>query len=121
VTAVAVPPPLDFRRIDARHFLGEAWEKIGDNLKVLVSTATEADGRVWLHVSMSRPARLPSWSDVKRVKNAFIGKDRKAIQVFPADREYVNDHPFVLHLFCCLDGDPLPDFRRAAPGGRLSL
>ena len=108
-------PPIDFRRKLHPSFdtqISSAWEKIGDDLIVLVSQSLEADDRMWLHASLSRPTRLPSWSDLRRVKDAFIGKDKKAVQVFPADSEYVNMHPNVLHLFHCLDGDVLPDFRR---------
>lgn len=88
------------------------FRKIGDSLSVIVSGSTEADGRRWAHVSLSRPSRLPSWDDVREVKDAFIGRDRKAIQVLPPEAEYVNIHPHVLHLWCCLDGDGLPDFRK---------
>lgn len=107
-------PPIDFRETPSQFdtFISSTWSKIGDDLKVLVSESVEADERVWLHVSFSRPTRLPTWSDLRRVKDAFIGKDKKAIQVFPAEREYVNIHPYVLHLFHCLEGDALPDFRR---------
>jgi hypothetical protein len=115
VAELSRKPPLDFIRrshpsIDDAG--GSCWQKLGDELSVIVSESIERDGRVWLHVSMSRPTRLPTWSDMRRVKDAFIGKERKAIQVFPPDSEYVNQHPYCLHLFCCLDGDVLPDFRR---------
>lgn len=89
------------------------YQKIGDTLLVIASGATEADGKRWIHVSLSRPSRLPSWEDVREVKDTFIGPDRKAIQVLPPKAEYVNVHRYTLHLFCCLDGDPLPDFRKA--------
>lgn len=77
---------------------------------VIVSGATELDGRRWLHVSTARPDRLPSWEELMEVKEIFIGLDRKAIQVLPARQEHVNIHPGCLHLFYCLDGDTLPDF-----------
>lgn len=83
-----------------------------DGLTVICSIARERDGREWLHVSASRPNRIPSWEDMRAVKDIFVGTTRKAVQVFPRVDEYVNDNPNVLHLWCCLDGDPLPDFRR---------
>lgn len=113
--AIDAGPPMDFQRVRHPGFdtpISSAWKRIGDELMVLVSKSLEADDKMWLHVSLSRPSRLPTWQDLRRVKDAFVGKDRKAIQVLPADSEYVNIHPFVLHLFCCLDGDVLPDFRR---------
>jgi hypothetical protein len=45
----------------------------------------------------------------------FIGDGRKAIQVFAPVAEHVNIHEFCLHLWHCLDGDPLPDFTRGGP------
>jgi hypothetical protein len=87
------------------------------SLQVLFSVSHQPnDDRVWIHVSVcGRTGRdkyyLPSWEELKRVKNDFIGDDRWAYQVLPPQTQYVNDHPFVLHLFATLDGAPaLPDF-----------
>lgn len=87
------------------------YEHINMPLSVICTGNVESDGKRWLHVSCSRRNRLPSWEELRLVKDTFIGKDRKAISVLPCEGEYVNDHPFVLHLFSCLDGDGLPDFR----------
>ena len=74
------------------------WVK--DGLQVLVSTdKIDEDGGWWLHVSTSRPDRLPSWEDLRLVKDLFIGRQNEAIQVLPADRDYVNLHPNCLHLW----------------------
>ena len=83
-----------------------------NGLRVIWSAAREADGRIWLHVSLSRADRMPTYRDLKHVKVAFIGNQRKAIMVIPEQREHVNLHPFCLHLFSCLEEDPLPDFTR---------
>lgn len=69
------------------------------------------DHKRWIHVSVSRKSRLPSWDDLKIVKNLFVGLEKKAFQVLPAYKEYVNIHPYCLHLWHCLDGDLVPDFR----------
>lgn len=75
------------------------------------------DGNLWLHTSATRRAgrsfELPSWDDLKRVKNDFVGADKWAYQVFPDERQYVNDNPYVLHLFARYDrAAALPDFTR---------
>jgi len=93
---------------------GFACIERGLGLTVIVSVAQEADNRAWLHVSCSRPDRLPSYDDLCLVKAEFVGADRKAIQVFPAQAEHVNIHLYCLHLFSCLDEDPLPDFTGGA-------
>lgn len=81
-----------------------------DGLAVIASVAMESDGHHWLHVSASYPDRLPSWDNLKSVKALFIGKDREAIQILPPEAEYVNVHPHVLHLWCCLDERVAPAF-----------
>lgn len=55
-----------------------------------------------LHVSLSYADRLPTWDDLKRVKDLFWDPNAEVIQVLPPQKEYVNDHPFCLHLW----GDP---------------
>jgi hypothetical protein len=46
------------------------------------------------------------------VKRDFIGDDAKAIMVFPEKKHHVNIHPFCLHLWVCMDDNPLPEFSR---------
>lgn len=89
------------------------YRKLGDNLLVMWSARKESDGRRWVHVSCSRPSKLPSWEDLREVKDTFIGRDRRALQVLPPAAEYINIHPHCLHLWSCLDGEPVPDFRIA--------
>jgi len=75
------------------------------------------DGALWLHVSAcgrtgERRFYLPSWEEMKRVKQDFLG-DVWAYGVLPPAKDYVNDHPCVLHLFARGDGgSALPDFTR---------
>lgn len=80
----------------------------------LIFTAGKHDGEWWLHVSIAHPEKLPTYFDLTEVKRIFIGSDRQAIQVFPAETEHVNIHPRALHLWACLEpsGDGLPHFGR---------
>lgn len=101
--------------------LPAGWEKAksgadgaayrNDHGLYVIISGIEIDHKRWIHVSVSRKSRLPSWSDLKVVKNLFIGLEKKALQVLPAHKEYVNLHPYCLHLWHCLDGDSVPDFR----------
>ena len=68
------------------------------------------DGKTWMHVSMSRRFRLPSYEDMTEVKDIFIGKTRQALQIFSRADRHVNIHPYCLHLWCAVEGDGLPDF-----------
>jgi hypothetical protein len=85
----------------------------GVKLRAIVGVEVVA-GELWAHLSVSAqtPARLPTWGELGWCKRYFLG-DRKAVQVFPVQAEYVNIHPHVLNLYAPLDRDPLPDFRVA--------
>lgn len=89
---------------------GAAYVNRDSRLKVIRSKATYSDGN-WVHVSLSRSNRLPTWGDLKVVKQAFLG-DVTAIQVLPKAQNFVNVHPFCLHLWHCLDGERVPDFQK---------
>lgn len=102
------------------------WEKAEDGYKwhheeqgtsVIVSWAKEEDEKTWVHFSMACAARVPNWEELKNAKEVFLGVESKAVLVIPPRSEYVNINARVLHLFVCLDENPLPDFTRG--GGML--
>jgi hypothetical protein len=76
----------------------------GDMWKVMIS-----DQGGWKHLSISNAQRkiMPSWNIMCRVKDAFFGDDEQCIQYHPAKEDYINDHPWCLHLWKPLD-EPLP-------------
>jgi hypothetical protein len=84
---------------------------VDHRLAVICTARVEADGQRWIHVSFARPDKIPTWQDACLVKQVFVGDALKAVQVMPIPAEHVNFHPRCLHLFACLDRDPLPDFR----------
>lgn len=90
---------------DEGRFMGIArvYRNKGQGLLVLVSVATKNYGHKVLHVSLSRRSRLPSWEDVKRVKDAFIGPEREAYHVLPKQSDYINLMPYCLHLWSELE------------------
>lgn len=80
------------------------------NLAAILSCRYEADGRAWLHLSVSHRLRIPTWGEFRHVKELFLG-DREAYTVLPPKARYVNIHPHVLHAFALLSGEALlPDF-----------
>lgn len=83
-----------------------------DGLSVIFSGAVEQDGKRWLHVSCAYKDRLPSWMDLREIKDVFLGADVYAYQVLPPREHFVNINRYCLHLFCCLDGPQLPEFTR---------
>lgn len=97
------------------------YRNVQTSMTVLFSGLIEADGKRWLHVSFAHTEDrlLPTWDELKLVKETFIGKHKKAVQVFPCEAEYVNVNPYCLHLWHCLDGDGLPDFTAGRPKGQI--
>lgn len=76
----------------------EVYENEALKLRVLASMDDTRHGLL-LHVSLSHPDHLPDWEYVKRIKYAFYGDDRDAMMVLPRKEDYVNKHPYCLHLW----------------------
>jgi len=108
-----------------QHEDGIMWQRLfGEPIKVIESTNVEADGRLWLHVSVSKPkhTKMPTYEDLQTARRLFVGEHRECYQVFPTKDRYINFCP-VLHLFCCLDapGGILPHFEGKDAQGVLSV
>lgn len=58
-----------------------------------------SDGMGWEHVSVSKMDRCPTWEEMCRVKDAFWDPEDVVIQIHPPASDYVNNHPFCLHLW----------------------
>ena len=68
-----------------------------------------SDGAGWEHVSVSLPNRCPTWLEMCHVKKAFWGDDNCVMQLHPPRSQYVNHHPFCLHLWRPIGADiPVP-------------
>lgn len=100
--------PISWKQISSPIPYQKAFIKF-NGLVVMVGEM-ELEGDMWLHVSCSHKDKLPKWKEISEVKKIFIGPDKKAIQVFPAESEHVNIMPYCLHLWHNLDRDVLPDF-----------
>ena len=82
--------------------IGEAYQHKATSLTVISSIDTienENGTSKVLHVSVSRKSRLPSWDDLKRAKNTFIGLDVDAYHVIPKADDHVNLHNYCMHLW----------------------
>jgi hypothetical protein len=77
---------------------------------ILASVATY-EHQVWYHVSFSLKDKVPTYEQMMFVKEAMFSPSNKVIQVLPARSEHYNLHLDCLHLWTCLEGDRLPDFR----------
>jgi len=88
------------------------YESINGLRVIFTADNLEGDGKTWLHVSLSRKSRIPTYEDMCEVKDVFVGRDRQALQIFVPASKHINIHKYCLHLWCCIEGDNLPDFGR---------
>lgn len=58
-----------------------------------------SDGEGWDHVSVSLQARCPSWEEMCFIKDLFFEPHESVMQLHPAKADYVNWHPYCLHLW----------------------
>ena len=61
--------------------------------------AIASDGLGWEHVSVSRQERCPTWEEMCKVKALFWDEEDCVVQYHPPKSEYVNRHPYCLHLW----------------------
>jgi hypothetical protein len=61
----------------------------------------------WEHVSVSVDGRVPNWQEMCFVKNLFWSDEECVVQFHPPKSEYVNLHPYCLHLWKPLERDVL--------------
>lgn len=70
-------------------------------LCIIASGADDDDGAAqgWEHVSVSAPRRTPTWAEMCFVKDLFWDEEETVLQFHPPKSQYVNNHPYVLHMW----------------------
>jgi hypothetical protein len=63
-----------------------------------------SDGEGWEHVSVTMRFKknvyhTPEWSHMCYIKDIFWDREDTIIQYHPAESQYINNHPYVLHLW----------------------
>lgn len=58
-----------------------------------------SNGMGWDHVSVSLKHRCPNWDEMNKIARLFFGEDECPYQLHPPERDYVNNHPYCLHLW----------------------
>lgn len=79
---------------------GAFWLPYDKRAKSVRLFCIASDGENWEHVSVSlnRP-RCPYWDEMVYVRHVFWGPEDIVIQLHPPESEYVNCHPYTLHLW----------------------
>jgi hypothetical protein len=67
---------------------------------VVISSGEDAEKEIyWEHVSVSTRHRPPTWNEMCFVKDLFWDPEEPVMQLHPPRSEWVNNHPYTLHLF----------------------
>ena len=56
-------------------------------------------GLGWEHLSVSTPVKTPTWEQMCKMKEIFWGDDEVCMELHPKKEEYVNMHPYCLHIW----------------------
>jgi len=74
----------------------------GRGLKVIATDGKGITGKdkiEWEHVSVSLSNRCPNWKEMSFLKDLFWDSEDLVVQFHPPKSQYVNQHPFTLHLW----------------------
>ena len=82
--------------------------KPSDKVPLKILAAPFDEKQEWEHVSVSLPNRCPTWAEMCFVKALFWEDHEAVIQFHPPQSEYVNVHPYCLHLWRHKDGHVCP-------------
>lgn len=92
----------------------EYFGQFGDNkngffiipTKKVVFQVIASNGCDWEHVSVTLRnrwgkmlRRCPTWEEMCFIKSLFFESDEVVMQLHPSEEEYVNNHPYCLHLW----------------------
>ena len=99
-----VPIALEQNRIregpwgsDASYGMNGGFHLIGPDGVHLIALASNGEG--WEHVSVQARNRTPTWQEMCFVKDQFWTEHEMVVQYHPPASEYVNFHPYVLHMW----------------------
>ena len=101
-------PKLEGWRILHSYFATHPFEDAGAfripgphnvTLTVIASSGQKELGVDWEHVSVSLPNRCPNWPEMCFVKDLFWDAEETVIQLHPPKSQWINNHPYCLHLW----------------------
>lgn len=106
---------LEEYRVDLSNVYGGLGDSQNGAFKVYVEGKSffviASSGGGWEHVSVhpKNQKRCPTWEEMCAVKDMFFEPEEVVVQLHPAHSEYVNNHPYCLHLWRPLEREiPLP-------------
>lgn len=88
------------------------------DVALVVIASAGSDEIPWEHVSVSTRNRCPTWDEMAWVKRLFFADEEAVVQYHPPKSQYVNHHPFCLHLWKPIGLElPLPPTLAVGPEG----
>ncbi len=63
------------------------------------SRADLGDEHAWDHVSVSLPARTPTWAEMQFIKSVFWNDNETVMQLHVPAAQHIDRHPYCLHLW----------------------
>lgn len=100
-----------------RRITGTAGDSGNGYFKVFVNGRSffciASNGGGWEHVSVTphnrRRQTCPTWEEMCEIKDLFFEPEERVVQYHPPKSEYVNMHPYCLHLWRPITGNmPFP-------------
>ena len=99
-----------------RKYYGTVGDESGGCFKVFVGGRSffviASTGGGWDHVSVTPCSRTrqtcPTWDEMCAIKDMFFEPEECVVQYHPAQSQYVNNHPYCLHLWRPNRGERLP-------------
>ena len=52
-----------------------------------------------ISITLIHKKRIPTWEEMKAIKDIFFFDEEECYQVFPKKSEYVNLHPYCMHIW----------------------
>lgn len=97
-------------------FYGVSGDDGNGMFKVFVNNRSfhvvAANGGGWDHVSVSpcnqKRETCPTWEEMSAIKDMFFKPEERVVQFHPPKSEYINVHPYCLHLWKPNDGKEVP-------------
>jgi hypothetical protein len=81
----------------------------GRDLAVMAINSSDPITCSWEHVSVSLKTRTPNWQEMTFIKRLFWEPADCVVEFHPPDADYVNMHPFTLHMWRWTGGKfPMP-------------
>jgi hypothetical protein len=77
----------------------QIWGPCAQELTIISSLGDDPICEGWEHVSVSTPRRCPNWVEMCFVKDLFWAENECVVQFHPKKAAYINNHPFVLHMW----------------------